>query len=341
MSRLRFGVAAVLSMSLAVTLSAQDKQAFGLKFKDDKGALVPYYQKSSTTVSQVIKVQGQDLIQKQESTFYYKWEPIAQEGEKWKIKQTVEGLRIGVDISGNGVTYDSTQEADTGAASNPGLVNFFKNLKGASFTVTLDKNFHVESVDAKDKEAFLAKMANNNPQMDALLKKILTDDSLKQMLDPSLGLTPNEPQAVNGTWERKTPLNLGPIGTYDVTYKFKYVGKQGDLDKVEVTTTLAFTPPKEAEGLLFKIKSGTLTATNDAPGVILYNAKTGRIQEAKITLKVGGDLVVVIGGTDTNVRLDQNQTTTIETKDTSFIAPPTPPMPVAPVPPVPPVEKKP
>jgi len=331
-------VAAALTVVLATAMSAQDKQSFGLKFKDEKGTNTPYFQKSSTNVLQVIKVQGQDLIQKQESTFFYKWEPLAQEGEKWKVKQTVEGLIMAIDISGNAVTYDSTKDDATGAASNPGLVNFFKGLKGSSFTVTLDKSFRPESVDPTDKKAFIAKLSNNNPQMDALLNKILTDDSMKQMLDPSLGLTPDQPQAIGGTWERKTPLNLGAIGTYDVTYKFKYVGKEGDNDKVEVTTSLTFTPPKETEGIVFKIKSGTLTATNKSPGVILYNTKAGRIQSAKITVDIGGDLVVTIGGTDTNVRLDQNQTTTIETKDTSLLPGATPPM--APPAPVPPVDPK-
>jgi len=323
-------------------MSAQDKQSFGLKFKDEKGTNTPYFQKSSTNVLQVIKVQGQDLIQKQESTFFYKWEPLAQEGEKWKVKQTVEGLIMAIDISGNAVTYDSTKDDATGAASNPGLVNFFKGLKGSSFTVTLDKAFRPESVDPTDKKAFIAKLSNNNPQMDALLNKILTDDSLKQMLDPSLGLTPDQPQAIGGMWERKTPLNLGAIGTYEVTYKFKYVGKEGDMDKVEVTTTLTFTPPKETEGIVFKIKSGNLTATNKVPGTILYNSKIGRIQSAKITTEIGGDLVVTIGGTDTNVRLDQTQTTNIDTKETSLL-PGTPP-PMAPMnpapPPTPPMEPK-
>jgi hypothetical protein len=336
-ARLRFGIAAGLCIALASTMAAQDKQSFGMKFtKDDKGVWVPYYQKSTTSVSQEIKVQGQDLTQKQESTFFYKWDPIAQEGEKWKVKQTVEGLSIAIDISGNAVTYDSRVEESTGAASNPGLANFFKGLKGTTFTVTLDKNFRVESVDANDKKAFVAKLSNNNAAMDAMLNKVLTDDALKQMLDPSLGLTPDQPQAVNGEWQKKTPLNLGAIGTYEVTYSFKYVGKDGEFDKVEVKTALAFSPPKETDGVIFKIKSGTLTATNPTPGVIRYNAKAGRIQSANVDLKLSGDLVVSIGNTDTNVHIEQTQKTIIETKDTTFL---TPPM-MAPTPPTPPMEPK-
>ncbi|HJZ53549.1 MAG TPA: DUF6263 family protein, partial [Gemmataceae bacterium] len=205
MSRFRFGVAAVLCVTLAAAVGGQDKQGFTPKFKDDKGALTPYYQQSTTKVIQVIKVQGQDLTQTQESTFWYKWEPLRQDGDKWVVKQTVEGLRMSIDISGNAIVYDTRNKDASGSASNPGLINFFKNLEGMSFTATLTKDFKVESVDQRDKEAFLNKLAANNAQMDALLKKILTDDALKQMVDPTMGLIPDQPQAIGGKWSKKTP----------------------------------------------------------------------------------------------------------------------------------------
>lgn len=338
MSRLRFAAAAAACVALAAVVAGQDKQAFAPRFKDDKGQNVAYYQKSSTNVVQVIKVQGQELSQKQESTFYYKWEPLRQEGDKWVVKQTVEGLRMSIDISGNAIVYDSANKDASGSASNPGLINFFKNLEGSSFEVTLTKDFKVESVNPRDREAFLNKLAANNTQMDALLKKILTDDALKQMVDPTMGLTPDQPQAVGGTWAKKTPLNLGPIGLYEVTYNFTYTGKERDLDRVNITTGLTYTPPKDAtDGLLFRIKAGSLKTPAPpagqpaAPnGFMLYNPRTGRIENARINLKIEGELTVTIGGTDTTVRLDQEQTTTIETKDTSFLAP-TPAGPMAPI----------
>lgn len=341
MSRLRFGLVAVACAGFAAFVGAQDKQSFAPKFKDDKGALTPYYQKSSTNVIQVIKVQNQELTQKQESTFYYKWEPLRQEGDKWIVKQTVEGLRMSIDISGNAIVYDSANKDASGSASNPGLINFFKNLEGSSFEVTLGKDFKVESVNQRDRDAFLNKLSANNPQMDALLKKILTDEALKQMVDPTMGLTPDAPQAVGGTWTKKVPLNLGPIGVYEVTYNFKYDRQEGEIAHVSVTTGLTYTAPKDAtDGLLFRIKSGTLKSVAPAApagqpvppnGTMQYNTRTGRIQSARITLKVEGELTVTIGGTDTNVKLDQEQTTTIETRDTSYMTPTTPAGPIAPV----------
>ena len=321
MSRHRFGVAAVLFAGLAAVVSAQDTK-FELKLtKNDKQEYVPFYQKMSTNVTQVIVVQGQNLTQKQESTFFFQWTPVKQEGDKIQIKQKVEGLRMSIDISGNPIVYDSTNKDAAGASGNPGLTDFFKNLENAEFTSTIDaKTYKVEKVDGKD--AFVAKLGAGNAAMDNLLKKIMTDDALKQMCDPTYGLIPATPKKPNDTWEEKKTLNLGPIGSYEVAYKFKYVGKDKELDKIEVTTNLIYKAPTDnPDGLLFKIKSGDLKSEGTEPGVVLYNAKEGRIESATIKIKIRGELMVSIGGTDTKVELTQEQTTTIGTDSKSFIQP--------------------
>ena len=338
MLRVRLGVAALMVVALGATVAAQDKQKFELKLTKDS----PFYQKMKTEVSQVIKVQGQDLTQKQDSTFYFKWTPEKQDGDKWTLKQKIEGLEMSIDISGNPITYSSLKKDQPGASSNPGLMDFFKGLEGAEFTVTLNtKNWTVEKVDGK--EEFVKKLGAGSPQMDSLLKKIMTDDALKQMANPTFGLIPDQPKAVNETWDTKQTLNLGPIGSYEVNYKFTYKGKdpeRKELDRIEVAPSLTYKAPAEGtEGLLFRIKSGTMetkpieAADNLPPSVILYNPTTGRIEKATISLKLRGELTVTIGGTDTKVELDQRQTTTIEGSNNPLLpgasaAPtPTPPEP--------------
>ena len=78
-------------------------------------------------------------------------------------------------------------------------------------------------------------------------------------------------------------------------------------------------PTEGGDGLLFKIKSGDLKSTNPEKGVILYDPKTGRIQSARIKIKLKGELTVTIGGADTKVELSQEQTTEIETSDKSLL----------------------
>lgn len=311
MSRHRFGIVAALFAGLAAVVTAQDTK-FELKVtKAADGKFAPFYQKMETKVTQVIVVQGQNLTQKQESTFFFQWTPEKQEGDKLTLKQKVEGLRMSIDISGNPIVYDSANKDAAGASGNPGLTDFFKNLEGAEFTTTFDtKTFKVDKVEGKD--AFMAKLAGSNAAMDGLLKKIMTEDALKQMCDPTYGVLPATPKKPNDTWEEKKTLNLGPIGSYEVTYKFKYVGKDKDMDKIEVTTNLVYKAPADAqEGLLFKIKAGDLKSDGSETGTILYNAKEGRIESATIKIKIRGELTVAIGGTDTKVELTQTQETLI------------------------------
>ena len=353
MSRIRFGAALALVVAIAATVGAQDPKKdpkvdpkqpdpkkvdppkppapadpnakkFELKLEKGKS----FYQEMSTAVTQVIKVQGQDLTQKQDSTFQFKWTPTKQEGDKWYLEQEVEGLKMTIDISGNVISYDSSKQDGGVTAGNPTLTQFFKALVGAKFTVILDKNQKVEKVEGKDK--FITDLGAGSPQMDNLLKKIMTDDALKQMCDPSFGLTPDSPKKVGDTWKKESTLDLGPIGTYQVTYNFKYVGPATDedkkdparkeTDKIEVETSLVYTAPKaNPEGLLFRIKDGKLTSTNPSKGIIFFDTKNQRIQSAEISISLKGDLTVTIGGTETKVELNQEQKTKITTQDTSFI----------------------
>lgn len=320
MSLIRLGVAAVLAVALGAAAAAQDKSRFELKLEKDKA----FYQMMKTEVTQVIKVQNQDLTQKQDSTFYFKWTPEKQDGDKWTLKQKLEGLKMSIDISGNPITYDSKNKDQPGAGGNPGLMDFFKNLEGAEFGVTFNtKDWKVEKVDGKDE--LTKKLGQGNSQMDSLLKKILTDDALKQMADPTLGMIPDAPKAQKESWEKKQTLNMGPIGSYEVTYKYTYAGKdmtRKELDRVDVTTSLTYKPPTEnTDGLLFKIKDGKITSKDPEAGqqsYFLYNPATGRIVDAKIYLKLRGDLTVTIGGTDSKVELDQTQVTTIEGGNETF-----------------------
>ena len=335
MFRSRLAVAALLGVALAAAATAQDARKFELSFKGKDGKLVPFYQEMKTTVAQDIVVQGQTLSQKQTSTFWYKWNPLEEKQVKEKdqdvtklvVTQKIEGLEMSIDISGNPINYSSKDGTTT--AGNPGLVDFFKALNGTEFTVTLGKNYKVEKVDGKAE--FLKKLGTGSPQMEQLLGKVMTDDALREMTDPTFNLFPDSPKEPGKMWEKKTKLNLGPIGSYDLTYKLKYVavetadGPHKGMDKIEIETVITYTAPKgKAEGLLFRIKEGsTLTSVpEDSKGVIYYDSKAKRIESAEIKIKLKGKLTVQIGNVETQVELIQQQTTSIKTKDTSFLAAP-------------------
>ena len=148
--------------------------------------------------------------------------------------------------------------------------------------------------------------------MDALLKNIMTDDALKQMCDPSFGLTPTmgpRSPAIRGRRRaRSTRADRVLCGQLHLQV-CRAVGREEgrrkkDTEKIEVETSLVYTAPKaNPEGLLFRIKEGKLTSTNPTKGTIFFDSRNGRIASAEISIDLKGDLTVTIGGTDTKVEL--------------------------------------
>ncbi len=304
----------------AAVAPAGDKQQFLTKFEANK----PFFQKLTTKVEQTLKVQGgSDVPLKHEQTFFFKWTPVTEDKGKWLVKQTIEGVKFKLDIAGQTIDYDSTDTNPSGAAGNPGLAEFFKNLIGLEFTVTFAANNVIEKVDGRDEA--LKKLSAINPQMEAVLKTILSDEALKEMTDPSAGLATAVAKGVNETWEKKSVLALGPIGSYDRTYAYTYKGKDADptkkeLDRVDVKPTLTYKPPAVGtESLPFRIKAGTMATKEVKQGSMLYNAKTGRTQEVRFHVIMEGELDVTIGMADTKVKLYQDQKNELDTADTSFL----------------------
>jgi hypothetical protein len=312
--RVRLGLVAGLLVGMVAVATAQDKHTFETRFEKDK----PFYQKLSTKVEQTLKVQGgSEVPLRHEQTFYFKWTPISEDKDKWVAKMAIEGVQFRMDIAGQTIDYDSTNPNPAGAAGNPGLSEFFKNLIGSELTVTFGKGMAVEKVDGRDE--LQKKLASINPQMEAVLKSVLTDEAIKEMTDPSAGVTPAEPVSKDGTWEKKTTLSLGPIGSYDRIFTFTYTGKDPErtnLDRIEVKPSLTYKPPAgQAEGLPFRIKGGKLETKEVKQGLVLYNPTAGRVEQVRIHMVLGGDLDVAIGMADSKVSLSQDQRTELDTSD--------------------------
>ena len=305
-----------LALVLASTARSADDSA-DLKWKFEKGKV--FYQTLTTETTQDMKVMGMDVKQKPSQTFWLSWTPVEEKDKSWTLKQKIEGVKMEIEIGGNKISYNST---DPAGGNNP-LADFFKALVGTEFTITVDANMKVTDV-AGQKE-FVEKLLASQPQMKPLLESILSKDALKQMADPSFAGVPNKEVKKGETWKASSKLSLGPIGSYDTTYDYKYEGKDDkskDLDKISVTATLKYVPPGPEvaiAGLPFKVKSGTLESKT-AAGTILFDAKLGRIDSSEMNLSLEGTLEIEIGGMATKVELKQTQKTTVKTSDKNPIA---------------------
>lgn len=343
--RLRLLAACGLAFGLITTIVAQEKKeppapakkaegkAPDAKAPDAKSAPAgenllawkfvkdqPFWQEMTTRTVQNIKVQGLEVGQNQEQTFYFKFEPLKQEGDKWIVKQTIEGVKMKIDIAGSPVSYDSTNES-AAAGTNTALSEFFKALKGSQFTLTINKNCSVDKVEGR--EEFVKKLVAANKQLEQLLNRILGEEAMKQMADPCFGVVPPEAKKVGDTWTRPVKLSLGPLGSYENTYTFKYTKQTGDMAEIDVTVALKYTPPGADQGgetLPFKIKNGKIDQVQDDKsnkGKVLFNTKLGRLESSNVSVKMTGTLTLDIGGTTTEVNLTQDQTTEVKTYDKS------------------------
>jgi len=316
-SQPRWFVVLLVLAGLSAPSFAQEAVTLKWEFQKDK----PFYQEMKTTTNQTMKVTGMDITQKQEQTFIFSWTPKEQDKDKnWIINQKIEAIKMDIEMGGNKINYDS---AVPGTTNNP-LSDFFKALVGSEFKLTISPEMKVLKIEGR--EEFMNKLLKANPQMEPLLKQILSEEALKQMADPAFAAVPTKPVKKGDTWERTSKLNMGPIGAYDTTYKYTYDGKdtkEPKLDKIKVVTSLTYqTPGPNAGGALpFKIKDANLKSKN-AEGTILFDNVKHRLEKSEMKLTLEGKLTIDISGTSTDVDLSQEQKTTVTTSDTNPASPP-------------------
>ena len=114
---------------------------------------------------------------------------------------------------------------------------------------------------------------------------------------------------------------MGPIGKYESTNKFTYEGPDAKLQKIKVETTLTYQPPGQSTSasLPFKIKSADLKSKS-ATGTVYFDNEKHRFDHSESNLKLDGTLKVNIGGMDSDVKLTQEQKTTVATSDKNPVA---------------------
>jgi hypothetical protein len=301
-------------------VSAYGQQAGGkVEWKAFDKLKESFYQEMKTTTTQKMKVQGMEVTQTQEQTFWVEWTPTEKISDnKWKVDYKIIGVKMSIQIGGNIISYDSnTKESQP---QNP-LTDFFKALVGSKFrlTVTNDpkEGIRVVDVEKEDIDDFVKKLASTNEQLRPLLKNILGKDALKQMANPTFAaFPPKDKEFKDGiTWTNNdVTLDMGPIGSYKTNYT--YTVKDAGKGHVEVKADMSYNPPKgtDAQGLPFTIKSGNLKTTT-ATGNVTVDQKNGRIEEAKMDMKLTGQLTIDIAGMETQVDLDQDQKSSLKTFD--------------------------
>jgi hypothetical protein len=309
-------LAGLLVVGWQVPARAQEGQPFRWK-AFDPGAK-PFYQVQSTRTTQVMTVMGMEVKQDQEQTFYMKWTPAAKKEringkDHWVVTQQIIGAKMVVDIGGNKIAYDSTEENQP---ESP-LTEFFKALVGCEITYYVTEDFQVTRVGGV--EEFRQKLVGNDAQRDALLKSILTDASLKQMAESTWGAYPpkGDFQPMK-QWEKTHELNLGPLGVYRT--RNAYTCEPNPI-KIKVRTTVEYQEPARAEkGLPFKIVKAKLSGNTAREGEAVFDRNKGRFEKSFQQTRLEGELTIDTNGTEAVVQLIQTQESRMRTQDEDPVA---------------------
>lgn len=276
----------------------------------------PFYQELTTDTHQTMKVMSMPIEQKQKQTFYVSWTP-GKKDEKgnWVVTQEIQDVVMSIDIGGNKIEYNSLSSDQP---SNP-MTDFFNKLRKLKLEYHISPNFTVEEI--KGRDAFVKELGGTNPQMEPLLKQILSEDALKQMAEPTWAAVPTKAVKPGEKWEKKSALNLGPIGTYTTDYTYTWNEKKSDKSKqqIDISAKLNYAPPmgKGGAGLPFQILSDSKLESTEGTGKATFDSDKGRIESSDMTMKLNGTLVIEVSGMKTTVELTQTQTATVKTMDTT------------------------
>jgi RNA polymerase sigma factor (sigma-70 family) len=281
--------------------------AVTLRWKFEEGR--PFYQEVTTQTRQTMKVMNNDVRQQQTQTFYFRWEPVERQGDGWVLQQKVEGVRLGLDVGGNKIEYDSTQES---AANNP-LAEFYKALVGAKLWVRLDREYKVEKVEGR--ERLIEKLGAANPRLRGLLPQVLSEGALRQTAWASFVALPWHPVRPGDSWTATGAMDLG-MGKWRTSYKYTYLGKRGKLDRIRVDVTMDAQAAGETPA--FKIKAGRVKA--QGTGAIDFDAARGRVVSLELEQKMTAKLTASIGDQDSPVDMEQTEKITVRTTDTNPVA---------------------
>jgi hypothetical protein len=249
-------------------------------------------------------------------------------------------VKVDIDVGGNPIKYDSTRAGENSisnligeffkfvfisclgdfnkpkSASNP-MGEFFKAVVGAEFKLVLDART-IEMVRIEGHKEFVNKLGAANKQMKPLLDKVLGEDALKEMAQTYFASQLMGPARPGDSWNKRRQMDMGPLGTYQIASRYTYAGKECELDRIKVESSLKYGLPAPQEGVggvPFRIEKAALGGKET--GALFFDRARGRVARAESNQKMNGKLTVLIGGQKTIVELSQTQQTMVQTSDVS------------------------
>lgn len=308
-----FPRAAVLSsVFLLLGLSTASQAQVKLELKHAEGSNVKH--KTTSKTHQILTIAGMEVETNADENVMSSVAVGKRKADgTLEITSKIDSLNVHLSLPNNmEVTFDSAsppEKKDDGPLGF--LIDVFKAISGSSYTLIVDKDDKLVSVNGLQET--LDKATQLDPKAAALLRSRLDGDRIKKEYNQQHAFLPDILVRAGDSWERTESSDIG--GGQTLTFKKRYeyqgtVDKDGKtLDKITVKATdVAYAMDQDAESPAKVVKSDLAISSSD--GTILFDRQAGDVVERSGVNKIKGTMTISINGTDLPSELDL----TLETK---------------------------
>jgi hypothetical protein len=273
--------------ALALLLAAPP-ESYPLHWKLKEGDV--FYNKTSVEMDQTVEVMGRT------------------KGQKVTAK-TVLRFRVKSAAGGATVVEMTYLENKIEAEGLPGA-NVGGSLKNVSFTATLNDRMEVTKLEGYDK--FIDALAADDDAQKRLLRVMIPETAVRQMVSQTFVAGPGNPAPVGGTWPRKAVISLGPLGSVELREAFRLDSVKGGVASISEKADLAFKAGGDGDsGSPFKITKADLKADR-FEGSHTFDVKAGRLVGSKVELDLSGSLTISVAGQTIEAKVTQKMRTSGE-----------------------------
>lgn len=176
-------------------------------------------------------------------------------GTELQLKFTAQKVKSTMGTQ-NVLDFDSSRPASEDG-NNP-AAPMFRKMVGAHLNYIMDANGKLVKVEGM--QDFLNQLSGGDPQIGAMVKGMMNEGTIKQLVDRGQGL-PDKPVKIGDTWPVGLPLNRGKLGTMNTKLDYTFKGwEQHDGHKCAVLDFTGTLPSEHApESGQMQIKEGKIT----------------------------------------------------------------------------------
>lgn len=284
----RSWLSAVLVLAgMAVPASAQTKLEW--KFKEGE----KFFLEQVVNNKMAVKVMGMDMNMDTVQTQVTSFAVLKKNSDgSVVIEQKIESIKI---------------EAEGPAAA---FAQAGQQMEGASFKFTLSPKLQVTKFEGY--EEFVKKLGGDDPMLGAMMRMMMSEETMKQSAAEPFAFLPDKPVSKGDKWERKQNLQMAFIGLTSEN-KYNYQGKDTlngkPVEKIGVTSTVKFEPPKgDAGGLPFQISKADFKPEK-SDGTFFFDASAGKLVSSEVKMKMKGTMGMSVAGQEIEMEMDVDTTT--------------------------------